>query len=285
MRLILGCVLCINYLTQPAISAPSDIDHFEYHPERIEVGTLYLYIKSNHDGTKPARVWVYVATREHLEVLKWEENGTDFAFVTADMDWDIFSPNHLSSWVLMNSGRLRWQAHMSLDTATDVITAWVPSSEGDTTTVRHYPVHVYNFDFISFNYIFRHLKDPEKPFEIGIVEPTWDLSKGIFQYQGKVSVEYQRNEKRNGAECRVYRVGGPGMNNEFGTIWVDEAKGHFVDVVHAWRDNPDWNNFKFELQSIDVLTLPEWHIFIETQRETMRQRAKERAEKKRTGRK
>ena len=267
--LVLGLLSCL--FVPCAMSATSDVEVFEYRPERITVGRLYHYIKSNHDGTNPAKIWVYVATRNHLEVLKWEENSNDLVFVTADMNWDLFSTDHLTSWWMSDEGTLRFQAHLSLDTLNDVMRAWMSSGGEDTTVVEHYPAHIYNFDFISFNYIFRHLKDPEKSFEIGIVDPTWDAEKGIFQYIGKVSIEYKGDEKHNGIECRLYRLGGPGLNDEFGSLWVDKEEGYFVDLEHPYRDNPGWNNFKFELQSKDILTLPQWHAFMEEQQKVLRE--------------
>ena len=62
------------------------LHQFSYRPELIKAGTVYHCIKSNRDGSYPARIFIYVADNDHLEVLKFEEHGMDAAFVKAHMD-------------------------------------------------------------------------------------------------------------------------------------------------------------------------------------------------------
>ena len=64
----------------------SSIDQFSFHPELIDPGTVYQYIKSNIDGSYPARIFIYVRDHDHLDVLKFEEHGLDAALVQAHMD-------------------------------------------------------------------------------------------------------------------------------------------------------------------------------------------------------
>jgi len=48
------------------LDTTSSIDQFSYHPELIGVGTVYHYIKSNIDGSYPARMFIYVQEYDHL---------------------------------------------------------------------------------------------------------------------------------------------------------------------------------------------------------------------------
>ncbi len=245
-------------------------DRFEFRRDRIEVGTVYRYIKSDLEGGNPAEVTVYISTEDHFEVLKHEQGMRDFAFVTADIDWETFSAKHIASWNLLPTGLYRRQAHMRFDGETHMLSVWMPGASEEVKT-EHYPFHIYNFDFLSLNYVFRHLKNPEGSVDIGIVDPTWNDSGPRIAYQGLAHIEYVGDEDYKGTPCQKYKVGGPGLNDEFGWIWVDRDRGHFVNVEHPWRDNPDWTSFKLELQSMDRMTLSEWHAFLDAECEKLRQ--------------
>lgn len=83
----------------------SSIEQFLYRPELVEAGTVYHYIKSNIDGSYPARIFIYVLDHDHLEVLKFEEHGMGAALVKAHMDWKIFSADQFESWWLTADGK------------------------------------------------------------------------------------------------------------------------------------------------------------------------------------
>src|SRR4026207_628624 len=91
----------------------SSIDAFTYRPELIEIGTVYHYIKSNIDGSYPARIVIYIRDNDHLEVLKFEAHGRDAAYVTAHMDWRTFSADRLESRIITPDGVRRPQASLS----------------------------------------------------------------------------------------------------------------------------------------------------------------------------
>jgi hypothetical protein len=257
---------------QPSTS----VDQFRYQPERIESGSLYHYTKSNVDGSNPAGIYIYVASRGHLEVLKVEKDSPVLAFVTADFDWMTFSAEHLSSWHVLPDGLLRSQGSTGL--RGDTFTKFIMNSEFPS-SVKHYPFHVYNFDFTSLNFAFRHLVDPEKSFEFGVIDPDWKkimspsfkpggTQQGIFVFKGKAEINFVGYEKYMESDCRKYRISGPGMSDKEGFIWVDRKLGHFVNFEHPTPDNPAWNSFKLELQSLKNVGEPGWRKFIDTQRET-----------------
>ena len=245
---------------------------FEYQPEKIKVGTVYQYVKSNIDGTNPADVSIYVATTQRLEVLKIEQGSSLPAYVTADFDWDSFSAIRLDSWHILEDGSLRRQLESRLSLEHNTYTAYL--GEGVfRVEVGHYPVHNYNFDFISFNFIFRHLSNPEQDFEIGVVEPNWDVilspefsptggAANVLRYKGKALIEYVGNDTHHDVDCRKYRIGGEGMENQIGFFWVNTDNGHFENFEHPHRDNPAWDSFKFDLRSVGDMTTGEWKNFI-----------------------
>ena len=74
------------------------LTQFKFQPEKIQVGEVYHYTKSNLDGTYPARVYIRTVDAENLEVGKFEAHNQDAVRVTAHMDWNSFSADQLESW-------------------------------------------------------------------------------------------------------------------------------------------------------------------------------------------
>lgn len=55
-----------------ALLPSSSIDRFRFQPDRIRVGEVARYVKSNLDGSKPARVSIFVAAPDRTEVADWK---------------------------------------------------------------------------------------------------------------------------------------------------------------------------------------------------------------------
>ena len=189
----------------------SSIDQFIYRPELIKTGTVYHYVKSNIDGSYPARIIIYIKDRDHLEVLKFEEHGMDAAHVMAHIDWETFSVDQIESWVLTSDGKRRPQASLSSSYEDKTFTiSW--QNQNDIVRVGHYPAHVYNFDLISLNYILRHWSHPEGEVTIGILQPNFDPDpETMMNYEGTVDIRYLDDEARNAQTCRKYSIGGAGL--------------------------------------------------------------------------
>lgn len=265
MRPVLLLVALVSGLARPsaaAAPATSSAGRFRYQPERIVVGTVYHYTKSNIDGSKPVTLSIYVASRERLEVLKVEKGLGDAAFVTARMDWSVFSAVELDAGVVVADGS--YQPRVS--TRLVLPEASFHTSFGDrkgVTTVGHLPVHIYNFDFTSLNFSLRHLVDPERAFEIGVVDPVFDpTSPDLLVYRGKALFEFGENTTRHGVACRRYRVSGPGLAGTEGSIWVNRKDGYIEDLEIPLADNPDWKDFKLELKSIEKMEPAAWKSFV-----------------------
>lgn len=241
------------------------IHQFTYRPEFIEAGTVYHYVKSNIDGSYPARIFIYIRDPDHLEVLKFEEHGMDAALVEAHMDWESLSSDQLKSWVLTPDGERRPQASLSSSFEERTYTiAW--QEQKDIVRVGHYPVHIYNFDFISLNYILRHWKDPEGEVTIGILQPNFDPNpETMMNYEGTVLIKYVGNEERNGRPCRKYDIGGEGLRRNYGVMWVNLEKRIIEDIEIPVPDNPDWENFKFKLISSEHLDSRQWTEFMDSE--------------------
>lgn len=240
----------------------STLSRFKYNPALIEEGTVYHYIKSNLDGSKPSHVSVYIKHRDSLEVCKIEKGLIDAALIVANMDWPTFSPNSMDAYVYDRDTTIH-RANFQLAEDKKSFTIKYPKGKEEQYIIPYQPVHIYNFDMVSINYIFRHLKNPTKPFDIPIFDPTYskDTAANTFEYKGPLHFEYIRDEYLHRQKCRKYKISGKGIGGKTGYVWVNKSKGHFENIEVPWPDNPNWNSFKFELKKTEKMTHEEWKNF------------------------
>jgi hypothetical protein len=248
-------------MTNPTFS----IDQFKYQPENIESGTVYHYIKSNIDGSYPARIFIRLMDEENLDVWKFEEHNVDAAHVIAHMDWKMFSADKIESWIVTSDGNRRPQATLTSSKAEATFTVhW--RDRANTIQVGHYPVHVYNFDFISLNLSLRYWARPEGEVTIGIIQPDFNPDPDtLMKYEGTISLCYAGDEDRHDTACRKYTLTGQVFENQQGFMWVDQSAGHIEDMEIPVPDNPAWDSFKFELVASSPMDVGTWNTFINSE--------------------
>jgi hypothetical protein len=239
----------------------SDLDTFRYQPGKIRTGEVAHYVKSNLDGSKPTRVSIFVVAPDRLEVAKVEAEVNDAAWVRARFDWTLFTADDLKAAVINLDGSVEERATFVVDRARGTVDVTVGDRKGSAAW-RQLPFHVYNFDFTSLNFAWRHLVDPKAPFTIGIIDPTFQKEGDLIFYRGDAKIAYVGEETVEGKKCLRYRISGPGIENTTGSIWWDPKSGWLQRVEIPFRDNPDWNSFKLELQSIESMTPAAWKKFV-----------------------
>jgi hypothetical protein len=262
----LATAVTILFFALTLASAQSSVNKFSYQPSKIVVGTIYHYVKTNIDGTNPEYVSQYVATKDRLEVFKFHPKGERAALVVAYIDWSIFSARGLESWQVSATEKKLFATlkYLAKDRTVEVsIPVLRPAPE--TTAIKYLPFHVYNFDFGSLNFAFRHLVNPTSSFTIGVADPTFKEQGPLFAYRGEATVTFAAEEQRNGVQCRKYRIDGAGLDNRGGYIWVNKDKGHVEDMEIDFPDNPDWQTFKFKLLRVETMTPTAWEGFMKQQ--------------------
>lgn len=239
------------------------VEQFKYQPEKVRAGAVYHYTKSNLDGSNPARIYIRVRDEKNLDVWKFEMHNSDAAYVTAHMDWNSFSADQIQSWVVTSDKNRREQAKLTSSIGDGSFSInWRDQTE--TIQVEHYPVHVYNFDFISLNFSLRHWLTPQGEVEIGIIQPNFDSEvQSVIRYDGKVTLKYLEDEERNGHACGKYSVGGEGLKNQYGRVWLDRDMMYVVDMEIPVPDNPSWDSFKFNLVSVQQMDEGVWIRFLD----------------------
>ena len=244
-----------------ASPVPSDLDKFRYQREKIRVHEVAHYIKSNLDGSKPLRVSIFVAAPDRLEVAKVERDTTDAAWVRAHFDWKLFTADDIQAGVINLDGSVEERVTFVTDRAKGVVDVTL-GDRRSTAAWKQLPFHVYNFDFTSLNFAWRHLIDPKSPFTIGIIDPTFQTEGPVIFYRGAARIIYTGEDELAGKTLRSYRISGPGIDNTTGTIWWDPRSGWLQKIEIPFRDNPDWTSFKLELDKVETMTPAAWKKYI-----------------------
>lgn len=265
--MIARIITLLSLATALASPTQAEVSKFRYRPNKVAVGTVYHYLKTNVDGTRPEYVSIYVASRDRIESFKYRPGGSRAGLVVADMDWATFSASRLESWQVFGGGEKRLFATLSFVKGEMAAYVSIPATgkPAERTAIKHLPFHVYNFDLASLNFAFPHLVNPRGKFTVGIADPNFQEGGPLFFYRGEAEVSYVGEEARGGAACRKYKIDGAGLAGRGGHIWVDRRGGFFRDVEIDLPDNPDWQSFKFRLTDLEQMSRREWEAFIRSQ--------------------
>lgn len=201
-----------------------------------------------------------------MESFKFHPKSDRAGYVIADMDWKVFSAKKLTSWqAYVNEKKLF--GTIVFDAAAKRAEVSIPAARAETESfaIKHFPVHLYNFDFGSLNFAFPHLKDSKKTFVIGVSDPTFSDKGPLVEYKGEVTVTYVAEETRNKVKTRKYKIDGVGLKNRDGFIWVNKKTGWIEDMEIDLPDNPDWTSFKFKLLRTEKMTPEQWQQFMKAQ--------------------
>jgi len=258
-------LLAVASLAAPAAPAVDLTSQFAFRPERVPVGEVFHFRKSNVDGTRPVLVSVRAPAPDRLDVLKVEDVGRHLARVTARMDWKSFSAVELQSWNRLETGEPARQAEFRLDPDAARVEVRVAGALGGVTSSA-LPVHLYNFDFLSLAFAWPHLARPDAPVRIGVVDPNFARDgdrDALLVDKGIATFTPEAEEHRGGVPCRRYAVAGPAFQGRAGTLWADARTGQWVEFRHPVPDNPDWASFRLELVGWERMTDADWDAFVQ----------------------
>ena len=244
----------------------AQVEKFKYQPSKVDVGSVYHYVKSNKDGSLPEQIVIYVAAADRLEVFKYhpETKASQSALVIAYLDYKLFHADKLESWRVTSLTDRALVASLEFDEKTKMVEVKIGDGATEKTEMKYIPFHIYNFDLSSLNFMMRHLADPESSFQVGIADPNFAQEGPLFLYRGEVKVDFAGDEKREGQDCRKYKIDGPGVSNRGGFIWVRKDGEFFQEVDMDLPDNPNWQSFRLVLQSKEKKTPEQWKQFMDS---------------------
>lgn len=249
-----------------ASGAEAQVEKFRYQPEKIPVGKVYHYSKTNLDGSDPEYISLWVEDRDRLQSFKLPPESRQGGLVMAHMDWSLFSVDRIESWQVWpdKEGTLVARlAYLGPEKAVEVDMVFT-GKPAEKVAIPRLPWHIYNFDLASLNFTFRHLIDPTGSFVVGLADPSFKDEGPVFFYRGEATVSYVGEEERNGVPCRKYRIDGPGLSNRGGFLWVNKKEEHVEDIEIDLPDNPNWKTFKFRLLGTGQMDRAGWEAFMKS---------------------
>ena len=257
-RTLLALAGLLSALAGPA-ALEGQVEAFSFDSSRVPVGRVFHYLKSNQDGSHPGNVSLYVAGTDRIEAVKWSPGDTAVVTVAAELDWKRFSPRRLESWLLSRGSAPQLRA--TLETEADGSGVRLSFLPEQVIPIRTWPWHSFDFDFASLNLVLPHLHRPEERWTFGRSDVTYQTSGAPFADFGLVEVRFVSREQRDGRVVRRYVLGGPGVQNQTGALWVALDGGYLVEFEMPFPDEPGYRDVRLRLTSTAGLSPAEWEEF------------------------
>lgn len=251
----LFAVLLSALLLLCASPALAQLHALKFDADKVPVGRVFHFVKSQRDGTHTARISVYVPDADRIESLKWDEGGDTATLVMAGMDWPRFSVKHLQGWRLAR-GQAPEQ-RVTLDVVGDQLSM---SLMTEPLRISHWPWHSYDFDFTSLNFTLPHLLNPEDGLSVWRTDFVYADPPAVAEL-GAVELKFEKLERRDGRRLRRYSIGGPGLGNLAGTWWSDARTGLLVEYELPIGDEPGYRDVRLRLESTEKLGAAQWEAF------------------------
>jgi hypothetical protein len=239
-------------------SVTGQLAALRFDAQKVPVGRVYQYVKSNRDGSHPGRVSLYVAKADRLESLKWDDEVGWATFVVAELDWSRFSVRRFESYDLRKGKPPLLKATLESDAQGAVSISVLP---GPPLRISLWPWHSYDFDFASLGAILPHLVNPEADFTFGRTDFVQEEGKVRFAELGPVHLRFEARERRGEIATRRYRLEGPGLSNTAGTLWADAAEGHLVEFELPIPDEPGFADGRLRLVEVVAMNQDAWESF------------------------
>lgn len=259
----LALLAAFGTLTLPAMGGeqPQVSRVFEFDAARCRVGAVRHYVLTNHDGTNPEYISTWRANQDRIEAFKFHYGQPPAALVSAEIDWETFSPRSVTSLRItpghepipmatleVNAGRL--VSNLPQLGVRDVPDPLPPS-----------PFGVYPFDLVSLSATLPHLKVPVAGFSLSVVDANRGNGKGIMATLGRIRCSHLRVGWRDGMRVHTYKVEGPERHSLAGRIFMDAEHGHVTEILMDRPPNPNWSSFRLKLLSSGYFDREQWTRF------------------------
>lgn len=181
-------------------AATAQVTAFAYRPERVPVGRVFHYLKSNRDGTHPGQIALYVAAQDRIEAFKYDSGGAQATLVIGYLDWEAMTVRRLEAYGVRRGEPDQPRAWLDSDWKAGGVRVF--SAPDSLVRIAAWPWHSYDFDFASLNLALPHLRQPEQRVEFGRADIVRIGDGAEFQDLGALSLAYEGRETRQGAAVR-----------------------------------------------------------------------------------
>ena len=223
------------------------------------VQQVFIYEKSNLDGSNKGLIAVYYEAADQLEAFKWHEGYQQATIVRAGMDLENHTVKRFEAYSMDHLGNT--QLRGELDVQDDLT---IKLKFGDQEQLfEDAPTlwHSYDFDFTSLGYAFQSRKNLRKPFDFRILDIDMRDSPPKFKDFGEVELRFLQKEEKWGRKLLKYSIDGPGLDHRGGHIWFDQKEGFLVAFEIEKPDEPGYESGKLLLKEVRKMNKEAWAAF------------------------
>ncbi len=226
---------------------------------KVPVGNVYLYTKSNIDGSNSGQIAVYYQTPTTIESFKWRPGHSAATVVVGQIDETTLSVRDFKAYRLQSTGELQQTASLEMQDAQNALISIGGSEQQAIIDERVW--HSYDFDFASLGFLFRFLSDKQQPFVFHIADFDLNQEPPEFRNFGSVTLKYLGRDTRAEERLLKYSVDGPGLDDRGGHIWMSETGHHMVGFEIEKPDEPGYASGKLILTEIRTMQTGDWERF------------------------
>lgn len=222
------------------------------------VHKVFIYEKSNFDGSNKGKIAVYYSSPDQIESFKWHEGNNHATLVKAKMDLKNHTVERFEVAGVDHEGNenprgvlevLEGQiAHIRLGDNYQVFDS-VPAAW-----------HSYDFDFASLGHAYPSFSR-NKSSTFHILDLDLADSPPKFKDFGTVEMEYVGEEEKWDRTVLKYHIDGAGLDHRGGHIWFDKAGSFLVGFEIDKPDEPGYTSNKLVLVDVLDKTPEQWAAF------------------------
>ena len=219
---------------------------------------VFIYEKSNWDGSNKGKIAIYYSRPDQIESFKWHEGNNHATLVKAKMDLKTHTVVRFEAYGVDHEGNENLRATLEVQ---EDHTAHIQFGEQHQ-VFESVPDtwHSYDFDFASLGHAFPSFgKDKSISFQILDIDPNG--SGPEFKNFGKVDMTYLQQEEKWSRNVLKYGIDGPGLDNRGGHIWFDKAGSFLVAFEIEKPDEPGYTSNKLVLVEVLDKTPEQWAEF------------------------
>lgn len=227
-------------------------------PESL-VHKVFIYEKSNIDGSNKGQIAVYYQEKDQIEAFKWHDGNQYATIVRAWMNQGDHTVQRFEALRTDHLGN----EHLNgvLEVAED---RTVNIQFGDQQQVfQSAPSqwHSYDFDFSSLGYAFQHIHNNNQPISFNILDIDRSQSPPNLKDFGEVEMRLLGEENKWSRDLLKYGIDGPGLDHRGGHIWFDKSGGFLVGFEIEKPDEPGYDSGKLMLKEVLSMDKEEWIKF------------------------
>ena len=225
----------------------------------IPTGKIYLYSKSNFDGTREGNIAIYYRAPYEIESFKWTKGNDSATVVRAVIDAETLNVRQFEAYRLMADGTKRPGAEL-----VQVNRHRVTGKIGDTPlslNIEGLNWHSYDFDFASLAFAYRFLERKQDGLTFDIVDIDFSQGMPRLKVFGKVQMTWSGRTSQNGVSLLEFKIDGPGLDNRGGQIWFNEKSHELAGLKIEKPDETSYNSNLMRLQKQMDVSEEQWQVF------------------------